>query len=624
MKEKPTYQELERELEILKAKDKTKMLLDCAGVMFIEMDTDGVVQLVNKKACEIFGYTEEEMLGKGWFENFVPERIKSEILPISKKLLSGEIESTEYYENPIRTKSGEEKIIYWHNTAVKDSKGKIIGHLSSGEDITERKKSAAALKENEEKFRTVADYTYNWEYWQDEEGNFIYVSPSCKRMTGYEPQDFYKDKDLFCKLLHPDDKALFLNHKHNFDEKGNRKAIDYRIITRSNEIQWIGHVCQRVIDEKGIAQGVRGSNRLITQYKKAEERVQLLSNMVEQSPATMVITELDGSIIYVNRAFTEITGYTSEEAMGQNPRILNSGKTDPLLFVDLWNTITKGETWRGDFINKRKNGEEYYEKAILSSTLNDKGEILNYFAVKEDVTARRLARIALQESNATKDKLFSIIAHDLRSPFNAILGFSELLLENHAHFDVEKREKIIQSILDSSKKTYTLVENLLSWASAQTGRIKYHPDEYILEKMICKVVEQHNGISKQKEIKLSCNVKSGILVFVDEFMIETVLRNLVSNAIKFTHKGGNVKVSAFSDQSGTTVQVKDNGVGISKDRIQQLFHIAYSETTIGTDNEKGSGLGLLLCKDFVEKHKGKIWVESEEGKGTVFSFTIPN
>ena len=160
MGKKTTYQELEQQLEFYKKKNDSELLLKIAGVIFIELNVEGIVTLVNQKASEVFGYTESEMLGKNWFENFLPERIRNEVLPISKKLLSGEIEMATYYENPILTKNGEERLISWHNTAIKDENNVIIGHLSSGEDITERKKIEEALKISEERFKQLSNFTF--------------------------------------------------------------------------------------------------------------------------------------------------------------------------------------------------------------------------------------------------------------------------------------------------------------------------------------------------------------------------------------------------------------------------------------------------------------------------------
>lgn len=606
-------------------------LLDCAEIMFVEIDIKGIVTLVNHKTCKVLGYNEDEILGKNWFENFLPERIKKEILPISKKLLKGEIETAEFYENPILTKNNEERIIYWHNSVIKDDEGKIIRHLSSGEDITERKKIETALEINVEKFRTIADYTYDWEYWIDINNEFIYVSPSCSRITGYKPQDFYEDKQLLDKIIHPDDLNYFMHHKHSVNKEGHRTPIDFRIITKNGEIHWVGHVCQDVYDSSGILKGIRGSNRLITEQKHNEQHIKMLSNIVEQHPASIIITNLKGEIEYVNKSFTDITGYTFNMVKGKNSRILSSEKNDPQTYTNLWKTISKGRIWKGEFINKRKSGEEYFEKAIISPTFDEKGNVVNYFSISEDVTLQKKAKQLLQESknklkvaNATKDKFFSIIAHDLRSPFNAIIGFSELLLEHHKEYSEEKREYIIKLIAESSKNTFELLETLLEWSRTQSGAIKFDPSQFILEKIIKESIEQVEGSAAQKNISISYSVESAIILNADEEMVKTILRNLISNAIKFTSRSGKIKIVGTKSNDDIIVSVIDNGVGIKKDKIESLFTITNTETTVGTENEKGHGLGLILCKELVDKHGGEIFVKSTEKVGSTFSFAIPN
>jgi PAS domain S-box-containing protein len=610
--------------------NKFQALLDCSEIMFVEIDCKGIVTLVNNKACKVLGYSESEILGKNWFDNFLPKRILKEILPIRDKLLSGEIKSAEYYENPILTKNNDERLIYWHNAIIRNSEGKIISHLSSGEDITERKKTENLLKESEERFRIVADFTHDWEYWIDKNNSFIYVSPSCHYITGYEPNDFYTDNLLLNKIIHPDDLENFNFHKHNIDENGQRIPIDFRIITRNNKTEWISHVCQDVFDNQGKFLGIRGSNRLVTYQKIQELHNKLLSNIVEQSPASIVITNLNGEIEYVNKSFIDITKYSFIEAIGQNPSILKSNRSNPDIYPILWETITNGDIWKGEFINKRKNEEEYFEKAVIAPLIDDNGKIVKYFAIKEDITLQKKAELLLKESkeklkiaNATKDKFFSIIAHDLRSPFNSIIGFSELLLDEDSVLDPKQKDHIVKLIAESSKNTFNLLENLLNWSRSQTGNIQFKPDYQNLKKLINDTFVLAESIAKQKNIRLSNIVDSDIVVYVDENMLKTVLRNLISNAIKFTSKDGNVKVLVTKKQKNVNVSVIDSGIGIKKEKLQTIFNEVNFETTLGTENEKGHGLGLLLCKEFIEKHGSKIIVESEEGMGSNFSFTLP-
>jgi signal transduction histidine kinase len=228
----------------------------------------------------------------------------------------------------------------------------------------------------------------------------------------------------------------------------------------------------------------------------------------------------------------------------------------------------------------------------------------------------------LEELNSTKDKFFSIIAHDLRNPFSVLLGMSDLLLSNYESYDDETRLELISIQNETTKQTFKLLENLLEWAKIQRSAIDFVRQEIHLNEIIDQCLNHHKEISKQKEISLTNALENDIKLNADSNMIQTVLRNLVMNAIKFSNRGGEIKIHAQKSDEFVEITVEDNGVGISTENIQKLFKIENNITTKGTANEKGTGLGLMLCKEFVEKHGGKIWVESELGKGSSFKFTI--
>ncbi|HSQ47781.1 MAG TPA: hybrid sensor histidine kinase/response regulator [Lutibacter sp.] len=229
----------------------------------------------------------------------------------------------------------------------------------------------------------------------------------------------------------------------------------------------------------------------------------------------------------------------------------------------------------------------------------------------------------LNQINAEKDKFFSIIAHDLKSPFNAIIGFSDLIVSQIHKNNLEKINEYASIIQQSSQRAMELLMNLMEWSQSQTGRMNYNPVNFELLGLIDEAVLLSNDSAVQKLITIDKNLPVSLIVCADKAMIGTIFRNLISNAIKFTKSGGNISISASANQNEVTISVKDTGVGISETRIEKLFHLDESYSTTGTNNEKGTGLGLILCKEFVEKHNKKIWVESEEGVGSTFYFTIP-
>jgi len=229
----------------------------------------------------------------------------------------------------------------------------------------------------------------------------------------------------------------------------------------------------------------------------------------------------------------------------------------------------------------------------------------------------------LRELNATKDKFFSIVAHDLKNPFNTLIGFSDVLVNNYDALGIEQMKEIHQHILSASRRGFNLLENLLEWSRAQTGRIKWKPEIIDLKDVIGDIMELLVSTANSKQIELIDNIPENSLVFADNNMINTVIRNLISNALKFTLPNGKVIVSCQQESMMRLISVEDNGLGISDEDQQKLFRIDVNHSTVGTADEKGTGLGLILCKEFIEKNNGTIWIESQLGKGSKFIFTLP-
>jgi signal transduction histidine kinase len=269
----------------------------------------------------------------------------------------------------------------------------------------------------------------------------------------------------------------------------------------------------------------------------------------------------------------------------------------------------------------RTTGEAIYDES---------GKIIRIQGSFQDIDERKLAEKALEKSAArlkeliaTKDKFFSIIAHDLKGPFNSIIGLSEILnqqIKNHNYAEVGKYVEIIQN---SSQQAFELLVNLLEWSKSQTGLMVFSPVEINIIQAIEESINLLREEATQKNIAITMDTPQKLMAKVDPAMLNTILRNLFSNAIKFTNPGGGMVISAERTTDELVISVTDNGVGISQESIDKLFRIEETHSTLGTLKEKGTGLGLLLCKEFVEKHEGRIWVESEPDKGSTFRFSIP-
>jgi signal transduction histidine kinase len=230
----------------------------------------------------------------------------------------------------------------------------------------------------------------------------------------------------------------------------------------------------------------------------------------------------------------------------------------------------------------------------------------------------------LREAIAAKDRSLQIIAHDLRRPFNILLGVSNLLKTNLDRYDKDKIENLLNLNHKTIEKTYKLLEDLLTWSNSQTGSLPFKPEVLSLQSILYQTFDSFRYSTNSKFIEMDISYDKNIAVVADEFMLRTILRNLLSNAIKFTNKNGKINITAQKRKSHILISISDNGVGIGSESLSEIWSSSNTFSTSGTSNEQGTGLGLIICRDFVEKHEGRIWVESELGKGSTFSFTLPD
>jgi signal transduction histidine kinase len=279
------------------------------------------------------------------------------------------------------------------------------------------------------------------------------------------------------------------------------------------------------------------------------------------------------------------------------------------------------------FVTYEKKSYRFFDMALTLAVL-----LLTIFLTIKYLKQNYLQQLELSskkneellQANATKNKLFSIISHDLRSPFNALIGLSQILKENSSDLAEAEKEEFVDAIYETSKKTYFLLQNLLEWSLSQTNEIQFTPERINLNEVVKHSLLMPLEVAKAKDIKINTTIDDSYFINVDKNMFETIIRNIVSNAIKFTHSKGLISIAAFQADKGVTIEIKDNGIGMCEATLSTLFtqNGALSHQDIA--HERGLGLGLLLCKDFVERHDGKIWAESTAGKGTTFFVFINN
>ena len=408
-----------------------------------------------------------------------------------------------------------------------------------------------------------------------------------------------------------------------------------------------------VMDEIGLHLGI------VIERKQAEAELHKLSRAVEQSPATVVITDMKGRIQYVNPKFTELTGYTFAEAIGKNPRILSSGIHPQSFYKDLWSTILSGHEWYGKICNRKKTGEIYWEHASISPVRNEYGRINNFVAVKEDVTKLlqyedelKQAKEIAENANRAKSDFLASMSHELRTPLNAIIGFSEVLKEQFFGPLIEKQEEYVEDILESGRHLLSLINDILDLAKVEAGKMELDLSLVNVADLINNSLIMIREKAMKHNIFLNNEVQQeveGLEIMADARKLKQVLFNLLSNAAKFTSDGGTIRLvakiahgpqlmahdkkevasglAAMSNECNADfleISVEDTGMGIIAELQKKVFEPFYQVKGSKQDKTPGTGLGLPLSKDLVELHGGKIWVESGgEGKGSKFSFKIP-
>jgi len=355
-------------------------------------------------------------------------------------------------------------------------------------------------------------------------------------------------------------------------------------------------------------------------FKNLSDSEQNYRKLSENLPVLIFRFDDRGKCIYANKAVQILTGQKTELDSFQN--IQNMGLT-PTFAECIERLLNKArvskEEQQLDFSFDAN--RHYALKVIPEYTSGVKG--FSYLVISYDITQLKVNEIALQDLNATKDKFFSIIAHDLKSPFTSILAYSDLIAKNTQKFSPAKLEQMAGTIRKAAQNAFGLLENLLSWSRLQTGALVPKPELIDVRALIIEHIELVSPISIIKGISIEMGDDTAGLVNADKQMLSTVLRNLTSNAVKFSHSNNVVLIRAVPAGSDILFSVHDHGTGIPPELMDRLFKMESSFSTIGTENEKGSGLGLILCKDFVEKSEGKIWVMSNLGVGTTFYFSIP-
>ena len=367
--------------------------------------------------------------------------------------------------------------------------------------------------------------------------------------------------------------------------------------------------------------------------RELENELFLYKTIVDNVPISVFAKDVQDEYRYIiwNRELVKIFGTQAKDIIGINDFQLFANQQEAKYFNDYDISVMNGKEIvdiPNEDLTTNEGVKIVHTRKIPIYDQNNQPKIL--LGCLEDITQKIKTERDLIESeaklkklNADKDRFLQVLAHDLKSPFNSLLGFSDLLLKNLHKYDIDKIEKQLKIIHQTNHKTYNLLEDLLLWSKSQSGKLSFEHQKIVFSEICTEIINNMKHQADTKEIAINYFEPEKTVLSVDLNIFKTILRNLISNAIKFTEKNGQINIYTEKNHKNATIIVSDNGVGIEKDNIFKLWDFSQPISTIGTADEKGTGFGLLLCKEFVEKHDCKIWVESELGKGSDFKFTMP-
>jgi len=575
------------------------------------------------------------MLGYDSKEDLMSIDIKTQLYfePTDREslILQEKLEETGVYR--LRKKDGtgiwvEDK--GWYNL---DEKGEIISHEGILRDITERKHAEELLLESEERYRTIVDNLGEGVGFVNAEDRFEFANNAAEEifgvgsggLVGMNLNQFISAEQF--KLVQ-NETALRVN--------GIRSVYELDILRSNNELRTIIITAVPQLDKKGNFIGTYGVFRDITQRKQAEKALHyeqyLLHTLMNNVPEHIYFKDCESGFIRINKAQARLFGLSDpEQAIGKTDFDFFTNEHASQAFEDEQEIIRTGQPISKE---ERETWENHPDTWVLTTKMpliDSNKKIIGTFGISMNIDDRKKAEVEirlkneeLHKINLEKDKFFSIIAHDLRSPFNGFLGLTELMVEDLPTMSMADIKKIALIMRTSATNLFSLLGNLLEWSSMQRGLSTFSFESFLLKPRISEsMVFVMDGANK-KGITVSYNVPVDLEVYADRNMVGGIIRNIASNAVKFTNKGGNIAISAKTVAANfVEISIKDSGIGMKQEMINHLFSLDVNTRRSGTEGECSTGLGLILCKDFIEKHGGKLWVESIEETGSTFRFTLP-
>lgn len=624
--------EIENALKV--SEEINRLLYENSGDAILFTIPDGTVLSANPEACKILGRSEADIMKLG----------RSEIIDMKDPRLPDALElrkRTGQFKGELNMLRNNGTIFPAEisSTLFKDSLGDERTSLTF-RDITERKRMEEELRLSKRELSTLMNNLPGMVYTclNDTNWTLKFINEGSFDLTGYLLDELIESKTIsYNEIIHPDDQKRVWEIKQLFIEKSETYDLEYRIVSKSGKVKYVWDRGQAIYTTDNQLSHLEGFITEITDRKNMEDALRksqlLLKASLECQRDTILFSiDQEYKYLYFNTSHSDVMKYAYQKdiVLGMNILDCITSYSDRIVAKGNYDRAFRGESHSNIRIYGDVN-KAYYE-SYFNPIINDKNEIVGATGLARDISDRieKEMKIDLQNEelrnlNITKDKFFSIIAHDLKSPFSSFLGLTQIMAEDLLTLSMTDLQKMAENLNRTANNLYRLLENLLQWSQIQRGIISFRPQLIQLELIVDESIGMINESAKIKNIEITSSNLKGIDVFADAHMLQSIMRNLLSNAVKFTRNGGKVSIAAkLIDSNKAEISLKDTGIGMDQSIIDNLFKIDVQTNRKGTEGEPSTGLGLTICKEFIDMHGGKIWIESEESIGSTFYFTLPN
>ncbi len=613
------------EQALLASEAKYRLIFDNTPIGVFHINQQGVITACNKAFVDIIGSNLEKLIGL----NMLKHPSEGVVKAISA-CISG---NKGYYEGLYQPMTSSKSLFIkvlaepFNNQFSKEK-----GGIAIFEDITQQKLSEEALRESEEKYRTLVDCANDIIYSVNREGVFTFASSNWGSILGHQQNEVIGK--TVADFVHPEDVHLCESFLQKVLETGKpQSGVEYRVLHKDGKWRWhrsngsIRTLMDGSMEYMGVAHDItdlKSAERSLMERMKEINCLYDVSSLGHEAEISL-LTYLQQSVNIIPLGFKNPANTAAKITLGDEvvqtenfvestTRLLSKIKVKDMVIghieVVLVNLIPDFEK---PFLDEEQtlidliavNMEKVFEREMNTKAINEKNT-------------------ALQSLNDEKDKILSIIAHDLRSPLSTIIGLSSLLENRHGAIEPDKQLALVQGVSKTANRLYQLLENLLEWARLKRGMVDFYPQIHNLKDLVTAAIGLYDDQLAHKQLTLIADIEPSILVFADANMVQTIIRNLVSNAIKFSNRNGQIRINAQqTNEDLVQVSVVDSGIGMDSLLLSNLFRVTVDTGREGTEAEPSSGFGLPICKELVEKNRGSIWAESQEGLGSKFNFTLP-